>query len=110
MKFSLVSCLGFALAGTTGAAQFQLAKSKTPMGQVVQLLSGMKARIEGDGMAEQQSYDKYACWCEDTLGRKFKDISSAKNLIEDLQATILKLNGETGAHGAEIKALEQDVA
>ena len=24
-----------------------------------------QAKIESDGMAEQKSYDKYACWCEE---------------------------------------------
>merc|ERR1719382_1631597 len=65
--------------------------------------------IESDGKKEQMSYDKYACWCEDTMARKAKDISDAKKSIDELQTKITKLGGELGAHGAEIKALEDDI-
>eukprot|EP00445_Apocalathium_hangoei_P057118 CAMPEP_0204094372 /NCGR_PEP_ID=MMETSP0360-20130528/190894_1 /ASSEMBLY_ACC=CAM_ASM_000342 /TAXON_ID=268821 /ORGANISM="Scrippsiella Hangoei, Strain SHTV-5" /LENGTH=755 /DNA_ID=CAMNT_0051043683 /DNA_START=79 /DNA_END=2346 /DNA_ORIENTATION=- len=94
------------------AVKFQQVKAeqKTPMAQVVQLLTGMKARIEADGQIEQSSYDKYACWCESTLARKAKDISEAKAKIEELQALVIKLKAEIASHGAEIKQLEKDIA
>eukprot|EP00932_Pfiesteria_piscicida_P021951 SRR837773.8723.p2 GENE.SRR837773.8723~~SRR837773.8723.p2 ORF type:complete len:656 (+),score=337.99 SRR837773.8723:42-1970(+) len=107
MKLCAVALLALGAQGAQLRRQEDL--ERNPMAKVAQLLSGMTSRIESDGMSEQQSYDKYACWCEDTLARKATDISKAKSLIEDLQAQILKLNGETGAHGAEIKALEQDI-
>jgi len=59
---------------------------------------------------EQQSYDKYACWCENTLARKAAAISEAKDTIEKLQNEIEKLNGDLGAHGAEIAQLQKDLA
>eukprot|EP00444_Apocalathium_aciculiferum_P008415 CAMPEP_0183394876 /NCGR_PEP_ID=MMETSP0370-20130417/8903_1 /TAXON_ID=268820 /ORGANISM="Peridinium aciculiferum, Strain PAER-2" /LENGTH=712 /DNA_ID=CAMNT_0025575367 /DNA_START=72 /DNA_END=2210 /DNA_ORIENTATION=- len=94
------------------AVKFQQVKAeqKTPMAQVVQLLTEMQARIEGDGKIEQSSYDKYACWCESTLARKAKDISEAKAKIEELQALVIKLKAEIASHGAEIKQLEKDIA
>jgi len=66
--------------------------------------------VEADGRKEQQSYDKYACWCENTLAPKAKAITDAKDLIEKLQKTILKLNGDLGAHSAEIAQLKKDIA
>jgi len=83
---------------------------QSPMSKVVTLLTELKARIEGDGMMEQKSYDKYACWCEHKLEEKAKAIDDAKIKIEELQALILKLAGDLGAHGAEIKQLEKDIA
>lgn len=74
------------------------------------LITELKAKVESDGRKEQQSYDKYACWCENTLARKAKAITDAKDLIEKLQKTILKLNGDLGAHGAEIQQLKKDIA
>jgi len=73
------------------------------------LLIELKARIESDGKLEQMSYDKYACWCEETLARKAKDISEGEELATDLQTKIIKLEGELGAHGAEIKQLQKDI-
>merc|ERR1719272_2714975 len=61
-------------------------------------------------MMEQKSYDKYACWCEHKLEEKAKAIADAKIKIEELLALILKLSGDLGSHGAEIKQLEKDIA
>merc|ERR1719163_1120276 len=86
------------------------ASASTPMSRVVSLLTELRARIESDGKSEQKSYDKFACWCEATLGRKAADISSAKEKIDELQNLIYKLKGDLGTHGAEIKQLEKDIA
>lgn len=98
--------LAFAL-GTHG---IQLQEESTPMARVATLLNEMHARIETDGRKEQMSYDKYACWCESTLGRKAADIAQAKKDSVTLQTTITRLFGELGAHGAEIKQLTKDIA
>lgn len=96
------------LATLTGSEAATLHAS--PISRVVTLINELKAKVEADGKKEQQSYDKYACWCENTLARKAKAISDAKDLIEKLQKTILKLNGDLGAHGAEIQQLKKDIA
>jgi hypothetical protein len=96
------------LAALTGSEAATLQAS--PISRVVTLITELKAKVEADGKKEQQSYDKYACWCENTLARKAKAISDAKDLIEKLQKTILKLNGDLGAHGAEIQQLKKDIA
>jgi len=96
----------FAILGSTEAAKLHA----SPISRVVGLITELKAKIEGDGRKEQQSYDKYACWCENTLARKAKAITDAKELIEALTTTILKLNGDLGAHSAEIAQLKKDIA
>lgn len=87
----------------------QVLLKNTPMARVAALLIELKARIESDGKLEQMSYDKYACWCEETLARKAKDISEGEELAKDLQTKIIKLEGELGSHGAEIKQLQKDI-
>lgn len=103
MKF----CLAFAALGAVASAA---TLNGTPMDKVVSLLAGMKVRIEADGKAEQKSYDKYACWCEDTLGRKASDISEAKTTIEDLTQLIVKTKGDLGSHTAEIAEMKKLIA
>jgi len=78
--------------------------------QVVSLIREIKARVEGDGRMAQKTYDKFACWCEKKLEEKAKAIDDAKKSIEELQALILKLSGDLGAHQAEIKQLQKDIA
>eukprot|EP00747_Dinoflagellata_sp_TGD_P138688 gnl/TRDRNA2_/TRDRNA2_175812_c2_seq16.p1 gnl/TRDRNA2_/TRDRNA2_175812_c2~~gnl/TRDRNA2_/TRDRNA2_175812_c2_seq16.p1 ORF type:complete len:711 (+),score=252.91 gnl/TRDRNA2_/TRDRNA2_175812_c2_seq16:71-2203(+) len=84
--------------------------AQTPMGKVVALLTELKAKVESDGKSEQQSYDKFACWCERTLGNKAKDIEDAKTGLEEMQKLIMELKGEVGTHTAEIAQLKKDVA
>jgi len=84
--------------------------AETPITQVVTLLGELKAKIESDGTAEQESYNKYACWCEDTLAAKAGDISSGMAAIQDLETLIVKLSGDLATHGVEIKQLEKDIA
>jgi peptidoglycan hydrolase CwlO-like protein len=95
-----------AATGCTEAAKLQ----QSPVSQVVALIAGLKAKIEADGRKEQQSYDKYACWCENTLARKANSISEGKDTIDKLQKQIEKLKGDLGAHSAEIDQLKKDIA
>jgi chromosome segregation ATPase len=78
--------------------------------RVVALMEELKEKIRNDGELEQASYDKYACWCEDTLGKKAADIAAAKEEIDALQKEIEKLTAEIATHDAEIKDLKKLVA
>jgi hypothetical protein len=94
-----------AATGCTEAATLQ----QSPISRVVALITGLKSKIEADGRKEQQSYDKYACWCENTLARKANSISEGKDAIDRLQKQIEKLKGDLGAHSAEIDQLKKDI-
>jgi len=83
---------------------------QSPVAKVVGLLNDLKARVKKDGVTEQQSYDKYACWCEETTGRLSGNIADAEKNIARLSELVLKLEADTGSHGAEVKQLERDVA
>mmetsp|Transcript_78316 Transcript_78316/g.162708 ORF Transcript_78316/g.162708 Transcript_78316/m.162708 type:complete len:728 (-) Transcript_78316:80-2263(-) len=83
--------------------------SQNPLPRVIQLITELKQHIIKDGKVEQESYDKYACWCEDTLARKAKDISDAKEKIDELQHDIKELEGEIASHQAEMTQLKKDI-
>lgn len=85
-------------------------QGSTPITKVVELLTELKGTIEEDGKSEQQSYDKYACWCENTMERKAKDISDAKIKLEELGNLILKLSSDLAAEKAEIAQLKKDIS
>jgi len=93
-----------------GAVNSYSSSKPSPITQVVQLLAELEARVTSDGKKEQSSYDKYACWCEDTLARKAADIGAEKALIGELGQLIIKLKEEISAHAAEIVQLKKDIA
>jgi len=116
-----VACFCALLAPTVRAAQLTRGSvrkagvdqagvaSQSPIGRIVSLLSELRAKVEQDGGVEQKSYDKYACWCEDTLAQKASDITAGKENIEELHTLIVKLKGELGAHAANIQQLKKDI-
>merc|ERR1719424_1241171 len=87
-----------------------LASGQTAMDQTVKLIEGLEAGITKDGKQEQETFDKYACWCEKTMERKASDISHAKDVIAETQTLIKKLKAEIASHGAEIAQLKKDIA
>jgi len=82
----------------------------TPIDKVVILMKNLQTKIEADGKEEQASYDNYACWVESTLQRKAKDISEAKELLGQLDDSIVKLKADIASHEAEIAQLNKDIA
>merc|ERR1740138_656340 len=59
---------------------------------------------------EQAVYDKYACWCEKTIGRKASAIEAAKASIDSLSNDIKELKGRLGSFVAEVAGLEKNIA
>jgi hypothetical protein len=106
MQTMMRSSLLATLCVTSEAATLQ----QSPINRLVGLITELKAKVEADGKKEQQSYDKFACWCENTLARKAAAIADGKDNIEKLQTLIEKLNGDLGAHSAEIDQLKKDIA
>jgi chromosome segregation ATPase len=84
-------------------------RQQAPIDKVVKMLRDIKDEVEADGRSEQKSYDKFACWCEETVSQKAKDINTAKDDIEDNQKTVVKYSGDLGGHRAEIKQLQKDI-
>lgn len=98
--------LAAVLWATASAARLE----QTPMSRVAELLQDLLRRVETDGRLEQKSFDKYACWCEQTLARKANDIAEAKLHIEATESLIKELMGDLGSLGASIEALKSDIA
>ena len=51
------------------AAAKKEAEEKSPVTKIVGLIKELKTKIVADGKAEQNLYNKYACWCETTTAR-----------------------------------------
>jgi len=81
-----------------------------PITKVVNLLKEIKAGIAADGSAEQQVYDKFACWCEKTTSRKAQAIESGKEQIQALGTSVLTLKGKAATLASEIAQLGRDIA
>jgi len=77
---------------------------------VLKLLGDLKASIEKEGKAQQEDFDKYACWCEKKLAETAKQISSATKLIETTQVQINQNTGAGASLQAEVEQLQKQLA
>jgi len=101
--FTMVVMLGLSTAVASDAS------TKSPVERIVKLLTTLKEKSVGDGKAEQQIYDKYACWCETTSKRKANDIVQAQEDMRALGQRILKLKGKVATRTAEIAELTENI-
>jgi len=85
------------------------ARDESPVERIVNLLKTVKETSVNDGKAEQQIYDKYACWCETTSKRKASDIDQAREDLRSLGQRILKLKGKVATRTAEIADLTTNI-
>jgi len=88
MKFSAAFAV-FPLLQLPVSALSSLSSTKSPVEKVVTLLQELKQRLESDNTNEQQSYDKYACWCEETTSRKATAIDDGRAELRSLGQQIL---------------------
>jgi len=91
-------------------ALFAVSATASPVERVVNLLKDLQTKVGQDGKVEEQIYNKYACWCEETSLRKGQAIEQAQADLRALGQTILKLKGKVATLTAEIEELTADIA
>jgi len=100
-----------ALAGVAAVAGDQsLDATGSPVEKVVKLITDVRDRTVSDGKAEQALYDKYACWCENTVKRKAAAITKAQQDLRSLGQLILSTKGKIAVLTSEIETLKKDIA
>jgi hypothetical protein len=85
------------------------ASTENPVEKVVKLLEDLKAKIEADEETEQKTYDKFACWCEETLLEKSKAIDDGTAAIQKLTQEILAMTGKIQELGVTSMQLDKEV-
>merc|ERR1712227_554222 len=80
-----------------------------PIEKVVNLLEDLQGKIKSDGKVEQQVYDKFACWCETTSGRKADAIKAANQNLRSMGQSILTLKGQIAVLSSEMAKLQEDM-
>jgi len=76
---------------------------------VVNLLKDVKTKTEQDGENEQKIYDKYACFCDNSLKGKADAIDKARADMRSLGQEILQTRGRVATLTAEISHLAKQI-
>ena len=73
------------LAAVTNVA---VAHEDTPLTKVVTMLTELRSEILAEAEEEAKTYDKFACFCKDTMGSKSKEISDGENTKNTLEGEL----------------------
>jgi len=77
----------------------------TPVEKVIQLLKGIQTQVEEDGKTEATNYDKFACFCKESVSDRLYAIETSEAKIAELDAKITELTGEINTLNGEISDL-----
>jgi chromosome segregation ATPase len=86
------------------------ADKNRPVSKVITLLKDMQKQLQADVEADQEIYDKMACWCKTNDAEKTKAIADAEQRITQLTAEIEELTANSARLNTEIKNLEKEIA
>jgi len=81
-----------------------------PVTKVITLLKDMQKQLAAESEADQEIYDKMACWCTTNDKEKTKAIADAEARIDQLTAAIEEGTAKSAKLSTEIANLEKEVA
>lgn len=100
----------FSCAAVHGLRFSESAAKEYPVSKVVQLLRDMKAQLEKEQEADEEIYEKLACWCQTNEKEKTKAISDAEAKLADLASKIERLTAQSAQLNVELEGLGKEVA
>merc|ERR1719456_701953 len=86
------------------------ASTINPVTRVVELMEGLVKKIENDGKAEEDLFEKYVCWYKTVVSTKKATNAQAADRIESLTAYIDDVKSGRVEFTSERKDLEEEIA
>jgi len=94
---------------TAGVAAVASASEVTPVQKVIQLLENMKVKGTEELKKEQEQFEKYSKFCEQTLIDKQREINEGTDTMEEKSADIEKAKSEQERLTTEIEEHTADI-
>merc|ERR1719463_722197 len=108
---ALAAAEGFRMdVSVESSLSFDLGAAKNrPVSKVITLLKDMNTQLQEEAKADEEVYEKMACWCTTNEKEKTKAIEEATQHIKDLTIAIESLTAASTRLNQEIKTLEKEV-
>merc|ERR1719463_669325 len=88
----------------------QEAARANPIRKVVNMLQGMKKKVEAEGEKEKELFEKYMCYCKTSGGALSKSISDAETKIPQLGSDIKEAESKLAQLKEDLKQAQMDRA
>jgi chromosome segregation ATPase len=84
-------------------------KKMAAVNKVVDLLEGLRGQVMSEGEKEAKTYNKFACFCKDTMSDKTDSIASGKDAKDTLSAGIVELSAARDGFDVQIAEFLEDI-
>eukprot|EP00437_Effrenium_voratum_P013876 CAMPEP_0181450792 /NCGR_PEP_ID=MMETSP1110-20121109/28357_1 /TAXON_ID=174948 /ORGANISM="Symbiodinium sp., Strain CCMP421" /LENGTH=656 /DNA_ID=CAMNT_0023575021 /DNA_START=38 /DNA_END=2008 /DNA_ORIENTATION=+ len=105
-----VGLLCLAWLGLAAAITLQSDDAERPTTKVVKLLKTMQETVESESKADEETYDKFKCWCHENTDAKTKAAAEAETTARELKARVEELAAQSERLKGEIEKAEDEVA
>jgi len=78
----------FLLAALSTGLPAALAEEVSPIGKVMEMISGLQAKVISEGEKAQKVYEEFSEWCEESNKNLNFEIKTGKTEVSELKATI----------------------
>lgn len=103
MRVSIVGLLF--VCGLVNAARH----ASAPLEKVTKMLSDLREKVTTEGTKEAKTYNKFSCFCKDTIAAKGSEISEGETGRDTLRAQITEATSNRDEADSSIAAIEKDL-
>merc|ERR1719388_383107 len=87
----------------TAKDKFEQESSANPMRRVITMLQMMAKKVEAEGKAQKELYDKFMCYCKSSGGELGKSIGDAETKIPQVESDIKEAEATKAQLDADLK-------
>merc|ERR1719245_1957404 len=95
---------------STAASVLAARGTVNPLGEVLDLMANLAAKITADGEVEAKAYAKFFAWCDDAARNTKFSIKTAETRKAKLEAAIGKASGDVDASASKIDELASSIS
>eukprot|EP00931_Biecheleriopsis_adriatica_P100659 TRINITY_DN75925_c0_g1_i1.p1 TRINITY_DN75925_c0_g1~~TRINITY_DN75925_c0_g1_i1.p1 ORF type:complete len:675 (-),score=222.15 TRINITY_DN75925_c0_g1_i1:7-2031(-) len=96
-------------AAALGLAEVHEVTAGKPMEQIVKLLKDMRDKAKADAKAELETFEKFECYCKDTIKERTAEVESLTDLVASTKIAIEKSIALKSQLESKQEGLEKDI-
>eukprot|EP00435_Cladocopium_sp_Y103_P068802 s691_g32.t1 len=82
----------------------------SPLNKAIELIDGLKKKVEADGLKQEEAYKKYKDWCETQTAELLREVETQKKSADKAAADIYEAEAAVAASAAAVEKLASQVA